>query len=172
MPRRFSTARVFLWLFVIVLGIVIGGGLYEQLVLMPLWSLSPPDSIVAYHQHNVSYPQFAPNPGGRFWVLFMPPAALLTISTLLSGLKTRPEHRKWRMASTILALIIIVFTFVWFVPNITKPGQGGAGLSAGQITDLTKRWVGLNWLRAVLFSAAWLMGLKALTIPAGREIEI
>ncbi len=120
MAQRFSIAQIFLWLFVIVLGIVLGGGLYEQLVVMPLWSLTPPDSVVAYHQHKVAYPQFAMNPGGRFWMFFMPSAGLLAIATIISGLKTRPEHRKWRLLAAILALIVVVFTIAWFVPNIIK----------------------------------------------------
>jgi hypothetical protein len=36
MTRRFSIAQIFLWFFVIFLGIAIGGELYEQLVVMPL----------------------------------------------------------------------------------------------------------------------------------------
>ncbi len=172
MARRLSIAQILLWLFVIVLGIVLGGGLYEQLVAMPLWSLAPPDSVIAYHQHNVAYPQFAMNPGGRFWMFFMPLTGLLAIATLISGLKTRPEHRKWRLAATILALIVFVFTVAWFVPNIIKLEQGGAGMSAEQMTSLTNWWVSLNWVRAVIFLAAWLAGLRALTIPARREMEI
>ncbi len=151
---------------------MIGGELYEQLVAMPLWSQSPPDSVIAYHQHNVAYPQFAMHPGGRFWMFFMPPAGLLAIAVLISGLKTRPEHRKWRMTAAVLALIVVVFTFAWFVPKINILGQGGAGLSGEQITGLTNWWVGLNWVRAALFSAAWLAALRALTIPARREMEI
>ena len=154
MAQRFSIAQIFLWLFVIVLGIVLGGGLYEQLVVMPLWSLTPPDSVVAYHQHKVAYPQFAMNPGGRFWMFFMPSAGLLAIATIISGLKTRPEHRKWRLLAAILARIVVVFTIAWFVPNIIKLEQGGAGLSAEQITGLTNWWVKLNWVRAVLVAAA------------------
>lgn len=147
------------------LGVEIGGGLYETLVVMPLWSLSPPDSVVAYHQHNVAYPQFALNAGGRFWMFNTPLTGLMAIAALISGLKTRPEHRKWRVAATVLALIVVVFTFAWFVPKIMILGQGGAGLSAEQITSLTNWWVRLNWVRVVLYSGGWLAGLRALTIP-------
>lgn len=77
MSKQFSIAQIFLWLYVIVLGISIGGGLYEQLVLMPLWSLAPPDSVIAYYQHNVANPQFVPNQGGRFWIFFTPALGLL-----------------------------------------------------------------------------------------------
>jgi len=84
----------------------------------------------------------------------MPSAGLLAIATIISGLKTRPEHRKWRLLAAILARIVVVFTIAWFVPNIIKLEQGGAGLSAEQITGLTNWWVKLNWVRAVLVAAA------------------
>jgi hypothetical protein len=164
--HQFSIAQLFLWLFVIVLGVEIGAGLYETLVVMPLWSLSPPDSVVAYHQHNVAYPQLALNAGGRFWMFNTPLLGLMAIAALISGLKTRPEHRKWRVAATVLALIVVVFTFAWFVPKIMILGQGGAGLNAEQIISLTNWWVRLNWVRVVLYSAGWLAGLRAMTIPS------
>jgi hypothetical protein len=173
MTRRLSIAQVFLWLFVVVLGIAIGGGLYEQLVVMPLWSLTPPDSVLAYYQHNIAYPQFVLNQGGRFWIFFTPTLGLLTIATLVSGIKTQAVHRRWRIAATALALIVIVFTFAWFVPNIILlTGKGVTELSAEHITGLTNRWVRLNWVRALIYIAAWLAGLRALTIPSGRESEI
>jgi len=90
MAKQFSIAQIFLWLFVIALGITLGGGLYETLVLMPLWDTAPPNSVTAYYQHNVANPQFAPNQGGRFWAFIMPLTGLLAIATLLSGLRTRP----------------------------------------------------------------------------------
>ena len=166
MAKKISIAQIFLWLYVVVLGITIGGGLYEQLVVMPLWSLSPPDSVIAYHQHNVANPQFAPDQGGRFWIFFSPGLGLLAIATLISGWKTQPQHRRLRMISTIISLIVIVFTFAWFIPNIiTLTGEGVTKLSGEQITGLTNWWVRLNWVRAVLYSAAWIAGMYALTIP-------
>ncbi len=166
MTRRFSIAQIFLWFFVIFLGIAIGGELYEQLVVMPLWSLAPPDSVTAYYQHNVTNPQFALNQGGRFWAFIMPLTSLLAIATLLSGLKTRPEHRKWRITGTVLIFLVVGFTFVWFIPNIIKlMGEGVTAMSPDEITSLTSWWVGLNWVRAVLFLAAWLAVLRVLTVP-------
>ncbi len=173
MTRQFSIAQILLWLFVIVLGIAIGGGLYEQLVVMPLWSVAPPDSVIAYHQHNVANPHFTLNQGGRFWIYVMPLLGLLTIATLLSGLKTRLEHRKWRIAGTILTLIVVVFTFAWFVPNIIKlTGEGVMAMSPDEVASLTNWWAGLNWVRAVLFLVGWLAALRALTIPPKVESNV
>jgi hypothetical protein len=171
MPRQFSAAQLFLWLFVIVLGIEIGAGLYETLVVLPLWTLSPPESVISYYQHNMANPQFALNAGGRFWIVNTPLVGLMSIAALLSGLKTRPEHRKWRVIATVLALVVVAATFAWFVPKIMILAKGGAGLNGQQITSLTNWWVNLNWVRVVLYSAGWLAGLRAMTIPASSKLE-
>jgi H+/Cl- antiporter ClcA len=121
MSKQFSIAQIFLWLFVIALGIMIGGGLYEQLVVMPLWQSAPPDSVIAYYQHNVANPQHTLNQGGRFWAFVMPLVGLLAIVTLISGLRTRPEHRKWRIAATVLTLIIMVWGWTHFLPPKSSP---------------------------------------------------
>ena len=164
--RQFSLAQIFLWLFVIVLGLEIGAGLYETLVVLPVWTLTPPESVLAYHQHTLAYPQFALNAGGRFWMFFTPLTGLLAIAALVSGLKTRAEHRKWRVIATVLALLVVGFTFAWFVPKIMILGRGGPGLSGEHIASLTNWWVRLNWVRVALYATGWLSGLRALTIPS------
>ena len=166
MKKQISIAHIFLWIFVVALGIELGAGLYETFVVMPVWVSSPPDSVIAFYRLNAANPQFALNAGGRFWMVATPLVGLLAIATLLSGLRTRPPHRKWRIAGTSLALVVVVSTFAWFVPNIKILGQGGAGLSADQITNLTNWWVRLNWVRVVLYSAGWLAGLRAMTLPS------
>ncbi len=173
MRRQFSFAQLFLWLLVIALGIEIGAGLYETLVVLPLWTSAPPESVTAYYQHNVANPQFTLNAGGRFWMFNTPLVGLLALATLLSGLRTRPQHRKWRMAGTILALVVVVSTFAWFVPNIIRlTSKDVMAMSADQVTNLTKWWVGLNWVRVVLYSAGWLSALRALSTPPRSESNI
>ncbi len=166
MTGKFSIAQIILWLFVIARGITIGGGLYETFVVMPLWSLAPPDSVIAYHHHNAANPQFAINAGGRFWMFFTPLVGLLSIATLLSGWRTRPKHRKWRITGSVLTLVVVVFTFVWFVPNIILlTGKGVLAMNPDEVKSLTNWWVRLNWLRAVFYLTGWLAALRALSIP-------
>ena len=164
-------AQIFLWLFVVALGIEIGAGLYETFVVLPLWTSAPPDSVTAFHQHNVANPQFTLNPGGRFWMFATPLVGLLALATLLSGLRTRPQHRRWRIAGTVLALVVVAATFAWFVPNIIRlQGKDVMAMSAAEVTSLTKRWVGLNWVRVVLYVAGWLSALRALSIRTQGNI--
>jgi len=166
MTRSFSIAQLFLWLFVIALGIEIGAGLYETLVVLPLWTHAPPDSVTAYYQLNVANPQFALDAGHRFWMFSTPLVGLMAMATLLSGLRTRAPHRKWRMAGTILALVVVAATFAWFVPNIIRlTGKDVMAMNPDVVTNLTHWWVRLNWVRVVLYVSGWLSALRALSLP-------
>jgi hypothetical protein len=170
MKRQYSIEQIFLWIFVIALGIELGGGLYETLVVMPLWVASPPDSVINYYRHNAANPQFALNAGGRFWMFATPLVGLSALAALLSGFRTRAEHRKWRIAGTILALIVVVSTFAWFVPNIIRlHSEAVLTMSGEDVKSLTNWWARLNWVRAVVYSAGWLAALKALSIPSKPE---
>ncbi|MDX6614304.1 MAG: hypothetical protein QOD75_3490 [Blastocatellia bacterium] len=172
MPNQLSLPQIILWLFVIVLGIEIGAGMYEMLVVVPVWSAAPPDSVLGYFHHNVANAQFALNAGGRFWLFFTPLTGLLAIATFLSGLRTAPEHRKCRMIGAGLAIVVVAATFAWFVPNIiTLLGEGVTKLSGAEITRITNWWVRLNWVRAAAYIAGWLSALRALTIPSAREVS-
>ena len=157
--------KTLLFLFVMALGLELGAGMYETLVVMPVWSLGPPESVTAYYQHNAAAPQFALNAGGRFWIFFTPLVGLLSIATLLSGLRTAPEHRKWRIAGSVLALLVVVSTFAWFVPNIIKlTGPTVMTMSPEDVASTTNWWVRLNWVRAAAYFAAWIAALRALSL--------
>jgi Domain of unknown function (DUF1772) len=167
MKRQFSIEQILLWIFVVALGIELGGGLYETLVVMPVWVSSPPDSVIAFYRHNAANPQFALSAGPRFWMFMTPLVGLSALAALFSGLRTRPEHRKWRIAGTVLALVVVVATFAWFVPNIIRLNSEAVLTMSGEdVKSLTNWWVRLNWVRAVVYSAGWLAALKAFSIPS------
>jgi Domain of unknown function (DUF1772) len=162
--------QLVLGLFVIILGITVGGGLYETLVIMPVWTHSPPDSVLAYYHQNLAHPQFAINQGGQFWIYVTPLLGLLAVATLVTGLRTGAVHQRWRIVAAALTLVVVVFTFTWFVPNIlVLMGEGVTRLDREAVTSLTNWWVRLNWVRVVFYVTAWLAALRALTLPCFRE---
>jgi hypothetical protein len=173
MTKQFSIPQIILWLFVIALGIELGAGLYETLVVMPAWTSAIPDSVIGYYQHNAANPKFALNAGGRFWMIATPSVGLFALLTLLTSFKTRAEHRKWRLLGGGLALIVVIATFAWFVPNIIKLfSEGVLTIGRDEVASLANWWVRLNWVRVVVYSAGWLSALRALSIPAkGGDIE-
>jgi hypothetical protein len=167
MTNQFSASQIILWLFVLALGITMGGGLYEVRVVMPLWGSAPPDSVIAYYQHNVAFPQFAPDQGGNFWIMVTPLATLLSIGVLISAYWTRGVHRRWRMAAAAAALTVQVATFAWFVPNIIRLLGGDVlTMSRDDVSSLANLWINLNWVRVALIMLAWLFALRAITIPS------
>ncbi len=172
MTRQFSIAQIMLWLFVITLGIENGAGLYETFVITPLWAGSAPDSVIAFYQHNATNPQLAINAGDRFWIFATPLVGLFSLGTLLSGWRTNPEHRKWRLAGAGLAFFVIAFTFAWFVPNILLlQSKEVLTMNPDTVKSLTNWWVGLNWGRVVLAITAWLLVLRALSIPSKNVFD-
>lgn len=172
MTHKFSITQIFLWLFVVAVGIELGAGLYETFVIVPLWAGSPPDSVFEFVRHNAANPQLAINAGGRFWIFATPTVGLLSIATLLTSFRTNPVHRKWRVAGAGLVLFIVALTFAWFVPNIIfLQSKDVLTQNPAEIARLTNLWVALNWMRAVIYITGWLFALRALTIPAGHVPE-
>jgi hypothetical protein len=120
MTQAIKIEQILLWLFVILAGIVIGAGLYEMRVIVPLWAHSPPESVWYWEAQRIANPQYVPNAGERFWVFLSPLHALVALATLFAGLKTRGEHRKWVLISTTIIFLMHLTAFVWFVPTINK----------------------------------------------------
>lgn len=172
MTRKFSIAKIVLWLFVVMLGIENGAALYEMSVITPLWGGSPPDSVTAFYYHNTVNPQQTLNAGGRFWIFATPFLGLLSIATLLTGRNTSSAHRKWRIAGAGLVFFLIVVTFAWFVPNILLlQSREVLTMDPERVANLANWWVTLNYGRAILGLIAFFLTLRALTVPSERVFD-
>jgi hypothetical protein len=69
----------------------------------------------------------------------------------------------------VIALVFV--TYVYFAPTLAGLlERRGAGLSDEQVTERVSSWLRLSSLRAAAYAAAWLAALKALSLPAGREV--
>ena len=73
MTQAIKIEQILLWLFVILAGIVIGAGLYEMRVTVPLWAESPPESVWYWEAQRIANPQYVPERGRT--VLGLPVAA-------------------------------------------------------------------------------------------------
>jgi hypothetical protein len=161
-----------LFLFVVATAILLGGGLYETLVVMPLWTANVPETVIGFYQHNVANPQYAMNPGGRFWIIIMPIVGLLSIATLLTSFGTRPDHRRWRTVGSGLALAAVIFTFAYFIPNIIKlSSEAVMTMQQQDVASLAISWERLNWLRAILFAIALFASLRAMMLPSSNNLK-
>lgn len=147
--------RILLWLLVIGLGVEIGAGLFEARVLVPLWSASPPTSLINYNLQAMQ-----PHPGPSFWMISTPLVGLLGVANLVAAWRNRDPMRRWWLTGAVLTVAVVVATFVYFVPvllGFEHLREGGSADTASRV----HQWVTLNWIRAVIYVAAWLCLLRA-----------
>ncbi len=153
----------------VILGIDLGAGLYETVVVVPVWSHAGAESIIGYYELNMANPQFSLNAGPKFWSFLTPAVGLFAIATLATSFKTSPQHRKWRIAGSSLAVFMVACTFAWFVPNIIKLFYAVPNMPAADIATTAKWWVNLNYGRVVIGITAWIWILRAFAIPQDRK---
>lgn len=164
MTRRTLIARALLWLFVILMGIELGAGLYESRVVVPLWAGAPPESVWELSDLMRSHPQYMMNAGLRFWRFTTPPLGLLAVANLVAGWGDRGGHRKWLLASAAAVIVLVAVTFIYFVPALGELFESRRlGLSGEEVARGARLWATLNWARAAVYLLAWLAALRALT---------
>lgn len=170
MTTHHRIEQTLLWIFVILSAFVIGGGLYEMRVIVPLWANSPPDSAWYWEAQRLANPQYAPNSGLRFWIYLTPLHFLVATATLIAGWKTVGAHRRWLMVSTVIFILLHLSAFVWFVPVVSQILSSRAlGLSPERVVSKTQWWVMLSWGRLMISLIGFGCGLRALQLPPGAE---
>ena len=154
-------ARISLWLFVIVLGLDIGAGLYESRIVVPLWANGVPATLAAGNP----FARVAIDAGVRFWAYMTTAVAILAVAALIFGLRTQPPQRTWQTVATVAELVAVAMTLLYFRPTLIRLFMGhGAGLSTEAIESTVQIWVRLSFVRIALSFGAWCVALRALAL--------
>lgn len=146
-------SEVLLWLLAINLGVVVGAGLYEHRIVVPLWASAPPESFGK------------PEVGLRFWLFVTTiPLTFLTLANIFAAWMSDGAARTWWLAATFIVVAERIATFTYFVPTLLalQNEQSGAPDAIARFA----RWRAMNLFRTVAAIVAWLAALKALTILA------
>jgi hypothetical protein len=151
--------------------IVLGGALYEAVAVWPLVAADPPRSLAATNQVLA----VAGRAGMFFWSWATPGAGLVGLAALVTSVGTPRPHTIWRMASTLLLLLVVAWTLLYFRPTIVSLVVGhGGGQPDDVIAAQMRRWVLLNWVRIAATAVSIVMGACALTskslFPAGTAL--
>ena len=126
--RRLNIPQIVLWLWILSVTILMGGGLFEHLVLTPLWAGSPPESVTQW-PHGVIQ--------GRFFGIVSPLCFLLSLALIIVSWWMPPRQRKWALVAGLTLIIMGISTFAFFLPILRKTlGMRGAGLTGEEITTL------------------------------------
>ena len=155
----------FCCLLVLVMGTLVGGALYELLVIDPLWSAHPPESVRTW---NVN-PLFVIKPAA-FWSQMGFLLSLSPIAALATNWRM-PQRRKWLLITAACAAICIAISFIYFIPAITRLlEKRGDGLSDIEIKSSVRLLAALNWFKFGLLFTGWIASLRALAIASPGDL--
>ncbi len=159
--RSILTSLTF-WVFLVWSCVVLGGSLYEAVAVWPLVAADPPRSLAATNQVLA----VAGRAGMFFWSWATPGLGLVGLAALLTSFGTPRPHMTWRIASTMLMLVAVAATLLYFRPTIISLVVGhGGGQPDDEIAAQMRRWVMLNWVRITALAVSIGMGMRALLLP-------
>lgn len=123
------TASVFAW------GIWCGGQVFNELMTVPIWSASPPESLKVYAE--------LPSRGGApFFPLFNPLFVLLAIGAALAAWRSARRSRKWLALSALIAIAVLVSLIFYLAPLVGSMFRHSVAgdVSASEVVAGVERW--------------------------------
>ena len=162
LTKRRSFVRLSLWLFVLSLTVLTGGGIFEHVVFTPLWAGSPPESVT-------SWPHGAAQ--AKFFAVASPLYYLCSVALIVASRWMPRRQRTWALVAGASGIVVMLATVFFFIPILQKTqATRGAGLSGEEITRLVNQFVTWNYGRYVLMIGGWLAAVRALTLsPVGES---
>lgn len=159
MKRTF--AHVVVWLFVLAAGLLLGGSIFEGVVLTPMWSSNLPDSVREWKHGGVQ---------GSFFAVATPLYGLLSLMLIAFAFGMPGKQKKWSLVAGLVGVAVIVMTFAFFLPILQQTEfNQGAGLSDEEITRLVTQFKTWHWGRWAAIIISWLAGLRTLSLSASNE---
>jgi hypothetical protein len=156
MKTRLTIAKTFLWLFVLLAGIVSGGSIFEHLTIMPIWFGSPPESVISFHYPGIQV---------HFFGKFSPAFGLASLGLIIVSWMLPHQQRKWALAAGVCGVAVILLTFFFFLPIARQLLDVKAhGLSGDEVVRLVGVWHTWQWGRWALLIGGWVLGLRALSL--------
>lgn len=161
MSLRDNALNWLLWYAVFAWGAWAGGTLYQMLVIVPMWSSSPPDSVVAFF-NGTTYNETIFN-------FFGPPfmaARVVPIALALPLAWHLPKHRTALIVAVSCIVATVIFTLLYIYPiNDVLFEQAGGGRSASEISEMARSWIWADRLRFAVGLMAFVALLKAFRLP-------
>jgi hypothetical protein len=161
MSRREVLVQVLLWYNVLSLGIWVGGTLFQMLVVVPIWSASPPESLRAFWSGTMYYTTIHHFFGPATQVL-----RVLPLFALVLAAWPYAALRPWIAAAGATMLFGLVFTRAYVYPmNDVLYLRAGAGLAPDAVRALVTRWIFADRLRFAVMTGGYLCLLRAFRLP-------
>lgn len=149
-----------LWLFVIFSGTAVGAGFYEARINVPRWFAPAAGSATGVNVDAIR----SDDSGRRFWAFVTTgPLTLLTLAGCLVAWSPETARERWWLAGAGVMLVERIATFGYFIPQLLKL-MHVERLHHEEATQVARRWMHLNHVRAALAFIGWLAALRALSL--------
>ena len=154
MKIRKGLARTLLFIATVYWGIWLGGDIFNALMVVPVWSYNPPDSMVDYFR----VPRFLI----YFFSMVNPWVFLTSLMAWLLTIRLDTGARFWIGWATLIAWVMLPLK-IWMI--ITIGGVVRATLDGNfepSMIDTISSWRNLNWV--TIATAAVILNLHLLAI--------
>jgi len=142
--------------------------MFYMLVVVPLWSASPPESVRAIF--------IDAGLNKTIWNFFGPPWMALRNVPLIGALVAGwpyPVHRRLLLISVVIAVLGVAFTLVHIYPiNAVLMGQAGHTASPEEMGTLVRQWVIADRIRFTAMTLGFICMLRAFVIPCPSQKEV
>ena len=146
-------ASIFIW------GIWCGGQVFNELMTVPKWSASPPESLKAYDA--------LPSKGGfPFFPLFNPLFVVLAIGAAIAAWKSAQRSRIWLALSAGTSLVLFISLVFYLAPLLGSMFRHSiAGdLPAAEIVAGVEQWKIGNRIRLIVELSGFAFSIIALRV--------
>ena len=154
-------ASVFAW------GIWCGGRVFNELMTVPIWSASPPESLKVYRE--------LPRKGGApFYLIFHPLFVVLAIGAALAAWKSARRARRWLALSALIAIALTVYLMFYLTPlagSMFKHSVAG-DLSVSEIVAGVERWKWGNRIGLLVELFGFACSVIALRVGSGEAASL
>lgn len=163
MPRDRLLA-ILLWYSVFAWAAWVGGTLYQMLVVVPMWSAAPPESVRAFflgtEYNRLIYRFFGPP--------FMA-ARLLPLAAALGLAWRLPRHRRALGLAVLCVGAMVAFTVAYIYPiNAVLMAAAGRDHTAEEIVAMARSWILADRIRFAVGLVAFGAILHAFRLPLPR----
>ena len=158
-----NVLNALLWVAAVVFALILGGNLYEQLVIVGRWADDPPASLVFWAEIMES---------GHFHFYLLTPAALLISLVLIPFGWRQPVVRRDVIIAAGSIVLVLAITFLWAIPILgglfpkqvlgSKVAAGLPPKSPGELMQLIADFKVLSTVRWLVLLAGFLSLLHAL----------
>lgn len=174
MNWRARVTRGLLWVSVVAWGVLLGGKLFDHVVLVGAWSASPPESLGL-----LPYGDRFPVDTGDYFFPSSVALLLCSLGLFVSGWRTPLRYRLSLFLPPLMLLVILVFTLRWFWPANAALWRVAlrapdAMRDPSEIATLVHRWVAFDRMRIAAGSLAFLLSVWAISVPfpASRSRDV